>query len=266
MATARPHAFRFANPAAACLAPGERGVRLRISGGAGCYEAPVELYVHPFTLRSCSGVLAAMLESCCCCCGGGGGREDSSGSSYHTARSAAASGGGDPHLMVPLPGDDAFAWDDALGLMYSVAHGSPFEVTWESAKRLLALADKYDMRGVTATVAAYLRTKDARGATRLEQRLACGGNAWRWLRLARKAGLDDLVALCVRDIARTGAGVTAARLRELDAADADALLEALAAQRRAAAARAEAAEAREGRLRCEVLNLRQVCKLARTPL
>ena len=125
-AVPKPHVYRFADPAAAKLAPGERGVRLRFAGGVessgggdaegadGGEAAPVavELFAHPFVLRSCSGVLAALLESC----GGDGNPEESGGGG-----SAVPAGGGDAHLTVPLDGDDPLAWDDALSVMHGAA-------------------------------------------------------------------------------------------------------------------------------------------------
>ena len=254
-AEAKPRTYRFADPAAAKLAPGERGVRLRFGGGADSSSdgaTSVELFAHPFTLRACSGVMAALLESC-----GGGGDKDSGGkgsgdggggggkeSSCNKASTGAADI--DPLLTVPLcaDGDDLMAWDEALTLMYGVAHGPVFEVGWESAGRLLVLADKYDMPGIAATVARFLRAKGDAGTVRLQSQLACGGDALRWLRLTSRSGLSDLAKACIGDIVSGGLSFTAAQLRELDAADADALLDALAAQRKDLVARAAALEAR----------------------
>ena len=226
-------ALRFADPSAARLAPGERGVRLRIGGGGGGEgkARAVELFAHPFMLRTWSRVLAELLESC------GSGSADGN-----------EEGGGDQHLTVPLDGDDPLAWDDALSVMYGFSCGRPFAVTWDSAERLLVLADKYDMPGVAAPVAVFLRAKYADGDARLKKHLARGADAWRWLPLVRKAGLGDLAELCIADIAHGAAPFSIARLRALEPADADRLLAARAgaAETRAAAAEARAAAA-EGR-------------------
>ena len=232
-AEAKPHTYRFADPAAAQLAPGERGVRLRIGSSSAGADGKVacagaELYAHPFTLRSCSTVLAKLLESC--------GTADGAGTE---------AGGAPPMMTVPLEGDDPLAWDDALGVVYGATCGEPFGVTWANVVRLLVLGDKYNMPGVVNAVAGFLRFKGDGAATRLQQHIAPSGDAcWRWLLLASRAGVGDLVALCIGDVVQRGLSVTAANLRGLAAPDADALLDALAAQRKAATARAEAAEAR----------------------
>ena len=67
------------------------------------------------------------------------------------AASGSSKGGASPSDIVtssiPLDDEDCTAWVDALKLMYP---SRPlFEVTWENAERLLLLADKYDMPGIT---------------------------------------------------------------------------------------------------------------------
>ena len=239
--------YRFADPSAAQLAPGERGARLRISSGAD--DTPVELYVHPFVLRACSGVLAELLDGSF---GSGSDNEDGGGK--------ASSSGADPHLTVPLDGDDPLAWDEALSLLYGLLRGEPFEVDWDSAERLLVLADKYDMPGVAAPVASFLRAKRSDGAPRLQQQLdgSSGAGVWRWLLLTSRAGLDDLAAICIDEIVGNGHAIAREQLAELrpavgarllarlDAARDEAVARVAAAGRCAAAAeaRARAAEAR----------------------
>ena len=186
MATAAEHNFRFADPAAAQLAPGERGVRLRFAGGAAAGQGgtAVELYVKPSVLRSFSRVLEGMLDSCQ--------QEAGEGSSGKASSS-------DPHLTVPLDGadDDPLAWDDALGVMYGTLRGAPFEVDWDSAERLLVLADKYDMPGVAAAVAAFLRSPRPYAVESQLHAHLNADNVWRWLQLVCRAGFDDLVGTCV---------------------------------------------------------------------
>ena len=250
MAAAAEHKFRFADPAAAQLAPGERGVRLRIGGGGGSSDGsagdgtsgtgtsggggkqvPVELYAQRCVLCSFSRVMAGMLDSC-----QEGGEERGAGGD-------GSSGCADPHLTVPLDGDDPLAWDDALSHIYSLVSGVVMPVAWESAERLLVLADKYDMPGVAAVVISFLRAENESGAARLMQHLTCG-NVWRWLLLTSRAGLDDLAELCIADIVLKRLDITSGQLHELHPAVADELLAELAAQQEDLAARLEAVEAR----------------------
>ena len=107
--------------------------------------AAVELFAHPFMLRTCSRVLAELLESCGGASGGGGGGGGESSSGGAGGESSSSSG--DPHVTIPLDGDDVAMWDDALSFMYAPA-GRRFEVAWGNAAGLLVLADKYDMPGI----------------------------------------------------------------------------------------------------------------------
>ena len=215
----KPASPNFAHPAAAFLAPGERSIRLRISSGDDG-KAPVELYAQACVLRSFSRVMAGMLDSCEGAAAGGssGGGEGSSG------------GGGDrtgAHLTVPLDGDDPNAWDDALSVMYFTLRGEPFKMEWEHAERLLVLADKYDLPGVTAAVANFLRSPEEEPeiTPRLDGHLD-ENNVWRWLQLASTAGLDDLVDLCIEHSLRHKAlqPPTVDQLRALAPDDASHLL------------------------------------------
>ena len=48
---------------------------------------------------------------------------------------------------IPLDDEDCTAWEGALNIMYPTC--PLFKVTWDNAERLLLLADKYDMPGIT---------------------------------------------------------------------------------------------------------------------
>jgi len=116
-------AAQFGDPSHA-LDPVARVVRLQFTK-----TEHRSLFIHSHVLRSWSTVLADLLdkthmpmESCMC-----------DGSSY-------------AFLTIALDDTDAAVWEDALQLMHPLKN--PFEVTWDNAERLMALAGKYDMPAV----------------------------------------------------------------------------------------------------------------------
>ena len=93
------HKHRYADPNEARVG-GEHAVRLRIGGALGMQS--VDLYAHPFILRTCSRVLGDLLDSCCGSGGGegggsneGGGVTTPNGGPTSGAAGASATTGGD---------------------------------------------------------------------------------------------------------------------------------------------------------------------------
>ena len=84
------------------------------------------LYANPGMLKAWSKVLANCLE-------------DAQTAKVPFMPSVSAS--------IPLDDEDCTAWEEALKLMYPSR--TVFKVTWDNAERLLLLADKYDMPGIT---------------------------------------------------------------------------------------------------------------------
>lgn len=92
------------------------------------------LFAHPAFLSSWSGVLRNVLEDI---------------STPQAAVDAAVEIGpvATPYITIPLDDKDAIAWEDALALMHPSRQ--LFKMTWDSARRLLLLAHKYDMPAIT---------------------------------------------------------------------------------------------------------------------
>ena len=116
------------------------------------------LYANPTFLRVHSGVLRNLLEDISARTGNQ--QPSSSSCSTPTATTTSGSNSSSPAVEVrsavaeaedlfftiPLAEDDCTAMEEALYIMY---HSLPlYEMSWESAARLVVLADKYDIPSI----------------------------------------------------------------------------------------------------------------------